>query len=319
MIESNKNRVAYVDPNNLASYSKSKDTFEDNVTWHPEDLNISVDLQVVIPDRDNCGRVAYTNKIFTVVPKQSYFQGKPYSKNEKGEEEDFFLSTTFTDVSFSEIKNSKQGNRELLGVESIDITMNPQFFPQVTIKFTDVRGASLIMPEEMTYTEGLKNSSDDVYKTFFSALFHFPYPTFYLTVKGFYGTRETFLLSVEDFKTNFNSQNGNFDVTVKFIGNMYGIYNDLPFNYLIIAPYLQSKDNSVNEYWKSNAQTGGKYTFSDGREIPTFIEFLEKYVNIDKTFTDALIDGDEDICGSLKEVISFREKNIISFSEFVKF
>jgi hypothetical protein len=286
MENSNNDRLVYVDPNNLASIRNGN--IMDNMTWNPEDLNISVDIQVIIPDRDNCGKRDYTDEgtVF-LKPKRSFFSGQPFGDDEKHN----FLSTSFVNVSYSEIKNNKSGERELLGVESIDINFDSHFFPQVTIKFTDVRGASLMMPEESAYAEGLAakagKEKTETYENFFRSLFHFPYPLFYLTIKGFYGTRETFILSVEDFKASFNSTNGNFDVTVKFIGHMYGIYSDLPFNYLIIAPYIGGSNNAVNDYWQ-NSVDSGKYRFIDGTEIPTFIKFIEKYRNIDDAFTTAM-------------------------------
>lgn len=286
MENSNNDRLVYVDPNNFASIRNGN--IMDNMTWNPEDLNISVDIQVIIPDRDNCGKRDYTDEETVFLkPKRSFLSGQPFGDDENHN----FLSTSFVNVSYSEIKNNKSGERELLGVESIDINFDSHFFPQVTIKFTDVRGASLMMPEESAYAEGLAakagKEKTETYENFFRSLFHFPYPLFYLTIKGFYGTRETFILSVEDFKASFNSSNGNFDVTVKFIGHMYGIYSDLPFNYLIIAPYIGGSNNAVNDYWQ-NSVDSGKYRFIDGTEIPTFIKFIEKYRNIDDAFTTAM-------------------------------
>lgn len=315
-----KNTISYVDPNNIASYNAKNEKFNDNVYWNPEDLFVSVDIQVVIPDRDNCGRVDYANpKTFFLKPKQSFFSGTALGKDEKGNDKDHYLTTSFTDISFSEVEGNKAGNSETLCVDSIDIGFDSHFFPQVTIKFVDVRGASLMMPEEQNYLESEKERltkgeyKKTGYKNLFKSLFHFPYPVFYLTVKGFYGTRETFMLSVEDFKSSFNSSTGNFDVTVKFIGNMYGIYSDLPFNYLIVAPYIGGTNNQVNNYWESNrylsnGKSGGKFTFADGTPIPTFLEFIKKYDEIDKRLTDALRMNGNDF-QNVKSVIELRRDN----------
>ena len=235
-----KQKIAYIDPNNLSSYDTKTGLFRDNVTWKPEDLNFSVDIQVVVPDRDNCGRKDYADGDNLVIQKPfvSFFSGQKFK--EKDDSLKHFLTDSYTNISYTEIKNGKSGNAELLGVESIDISFDSHFFPQVVIKFIDVRGASLMMPEEQDYYGRVQEEESGTKDTngcrnFFRALFHFPYPVFFLTVKGFYGTRETFLLSVEDFKTNFNQQTGNLNVTIRFIGHMYGIYSDLPLNYLIIS------------------------------------------------------------------------------------
>lgn len=311
-----KQKIAYIDPNNLSSYDTKTGLFRDNVTWKPEDLNFSVDIQVVVPDRDNCGRKDYADGDNLVIQKPfvSFFSGQKFK--EKDDTLKHFLTDSYTNISYTEIKDGKSGNAELLGVESIDISFDSHFFPQVVIKFIDVRGASLMMPEEQDYYDRVQEEESGTKDTngcrnFFRALFHFPYPVFFLTVKGFYGTRETFLLSVEDFKTNFNQQTGNFDVTIRFIGHMYGIYSDLPLNYLIIAPYIGGSDNSPNKYWTGNQTTSdGKFMFSDGTPIPTFIEFLDNYNKIDDAFTQALKTGGSDY-DSVRRLISLRERNTI--------
>lgn len=312
-----KNKILYVDPNNIAGHVNDGIN-RDNVTWKPEDLNYSVDIQVVVPDRNNCGKRDYAKvegKEWTlyVKNKNSFFSGEPLGKDKEGKDNNFFLTNSYTNISYTEIKNDKQGNRELLGVESIDITFDSHFFPQVTIKFTDVRGAALMMPEEANYTNDIRNQKDgsgekEGYKNFFRSLFQFPYPVFYLTVKGYYGTRETFLLSVEDFKSSFNAESGNFDVTVKFIGHMFGVYSDLPLNYLIIAPYVGGEGNKPNNYWEKSRVPGGSFTFTDGTPIPTFIEFLYKFKSLNNTFTEQL-KIDRDNFGNVKKVIALRNLN----------
>lgn len=323
-----KNKILYVDPNNIAGHV-SDGVNRDNITWKPEDLNYSVDIQVVVPDRANCGKIDYANPktwlLYTYKKeKTSFFTGEPLRKDGLGNDSNFFLTNSYTNISYTEIKNNKQGNRELLGVESIDITFDSHFFPQVTIKFTDVRGASLMMPEEANYTADLRNQREGEtkeagYKNFFRSLFQFPYPVFYLTVKGYFGTRETFLLSVQDFKSSFNSESGNFDVTVKFIGHMFGVYSDLPLNYLMIAPYIGSKDNQPNEYWKHNTVTGGSFTFTDGTPIPTFIQFLYKFKSLNNTFTEQL-KIDRENFRNVKKIIAMRNlsnylENILKHKE----
>jgi hypothetical protein len=118
-----------------------------------------------------------------------------------------------------------------------------------------VRAYSLFMPAEEQYKEELKSEAykkgtyhDEgrAYTNFFSAVFHFPYPRFLLTVKGFYGTKVTFILAVETFKSALNSNTGNFDVSISFIGYMYGLYTDIPMNYIMCAPYIGTLNESSN-------------------------------------------------------------------------
>jgi hypothetical protein len=216
-------RLVYVEPNDFVN-----DTFPlDNVTWDPEDLNMSVDLQVIVPRRSDFGQTELTDgsRIITEVNWSdnseigkfiSFMQGADivgkYMDNMdgcaikegvKGHE----LTTDYINATYSELYRDGKSSKESLGIESIDITFDQHFYPQVNIKFIDVRGYSLMMPAEEEYlatqeakqgknTERTEQLANGGYSNFFRALFHFPYPKFLLTIKGFYGTSITFTLAV---------------------------------------------------------------------------------------------------------------------------
>ena len=57
------------------------------------------------------------------------------------------------------------------GITSISVKVNSSYIPQVSINFTDVRGKTLF--------EQAKTNSP------YTAFFHLPYPTFFLTLKGY--------------------------------------------------------------------------------------------------------------------------------------
>ena len=191
-------------------------------------------------------------------------------------------------------------------------------------------------PAEMDYfdkgTTGFKN--------FYTALFHLPHPRFLLTIKGFYGNKITFILAVEDVKTELNAETGNFDVNISFIGYMYGLYTDIPFTLLLAAPYIGglSENNSgkleTNAYWNEKkefcfANSDG----SNGPHICTFIEYLEKYQQVIEKINKGDIVSTRDLSQYLRkknELAAFEElkkrydnsldafneenKNIINFS-----
>ena len=254
----------------------------DNITWDPEDLNISVDLQVVIPSRQYNAKDFDDDGDFNLndAKYQSILSGvKLDSKNGEG-----YLTTDWTNVSYQEIKNNRAGSKELFGINSIQITFDSHLYPRVTMNFTDVRGSSLMGPQEQHYLDiHGTDKGDKVTRNFFANLFKFPYPRFLLSIKGVCGTCVTFVLSVEDFKATFNSESGNYDVIVKFMGNMYGLYTDIPMNYLLIAPYIGSKSGGFtkNEYWSKQTENNGAFFYNeDGHEgapIKTFLEFYSEY------------------------------------------
>lgn len=270
----NEGRIFYTDPNNYTNIINGE-YGTDNIVYNQEDYSILADLQVIVPNRDNCGYISYGDKIYDVINNYSgnytsFFEGstlKDYNSKEYK-----LLTTSYTDTSYNDLKNIND-NKELLGVESIDIDYNNWFYPRVTIKFIDVRGFTLMTPEEIAYTNDLKNQRNDnnfnsSQSSFFKSLFMFPYPIFLLRVKGFYGNAVTYSLTVEDFKSSFNSTTGNFEITVNFIGYMYGFYTDMPMKYLISSPYDKY---AGKEYWEKN-----NFKFDDGNKIPTFIELLDK-------------------------------------------
>ena len=273
-------RIVYIDPNEISDAKGIKFGNNNNIYLNQEDLNISVDLQVIMPNRDSCGKEV-EDVIVNINELDSFFRGKDI-KTKNGNSEKV-LTDSYTEISYQEIKENKSGDRETLGIKSIDISFDSHFFPIVKMKLIDVRGYSLMQPEQEN--ENLRDENKvGEYTNFFNALFKFPYPRFALTIKGFYGTKATFLLSVSDFTSSFNSQTGNFEVDIDFIGHMYGLYNDIPLNYLMIAPYYKKAGNEkYNKYWQNGISSNGAFLCSDGiTPLPTFIEYINTYERIEE-------------------------------------
>ena len=141
-------RIVYIEPNDIASVKGINGGRIDNVTWNPDDLNMSVDLQVVVPDVNDCGLVDYSDKAFNM----SLFEGKKLNgKN--------YLTTDYVNIGFQEFRKNGVSDRETLGVNSIDINFDEYFFPEVSVKMTDVRGNSLLSPTEYGYYEDLREAA----------------------------------------------------------------------------------------------------------------------------------------------------------------
>lgn len=154
--------------------------------------------------------------------------------------------------------------------------------PLVTIKFVDVRAATLFGPQEQGYYNTGKIEQDTGKRTasiyggsFYKVLFSMPSPLFKLKLKGFYGKPITLDLAISSYKSNFNSASGCFEMTVTFVGYMYGIYVDLPLSYVVLAPYLSMAEN---QDWLTNPSfyfkdvTGGLsnqriFTYSELRKL----------------------------------------------------
>ena len=233
-------RIHYVEPTNIAFYSNGAKAIvpsNDLIFNPPEDYCIAVDLQVMIPDRKACavpdenGGMVYLNYSSTHGT-LSFLHGTNGA-----------LTTNFTDINYV---NPENNTAECLGIESIQITYDSWFAPQVTIKFVDVRGGSVFSQEEKAYQN--KGGLGSIYR----ALFNIPSPIFKLKVKGFYGHGVTYYLVEEDVNMDLDSSSGNFNITVKFIGQRYRIYADVPMVYLCAAPFLQAGST----YWSSMVSNG---------------------------------------------------------------
>ena len=243
-----KGRVHYVEPTNI--FLQRDGSYSDAINFPYEDLNIAVDLSIRKVNRYSCGwwlesgdeeEITYSSHNGTI----SFLGGtRGYESLINGD--DSYLTTNYTDVSMT---SPETNTSECLGIESISITYNSWMYPQVVIKFVDVRGATVMQPAERAYynPNDVGNASE-LYK----CLFSFPYPIFTLKVKGFYGKGVTYKLAVEKTDLEFDSNTGNFNITVSFIGYMFGVYADIPMTYLAIAPYTLTG----KKYWQDKIQSG---------------------------------------------------------------
>lgn len=270
-------KFRYIEPNDVFEnkiYAKNNGEGSYNITQPIEDYSIGVELEVSIPNRGTwvTSNTANDSSEISEIRNNrviSFFEGT-----------DGHLTNTPGTLIYKDLINGKQ-DKESLGITNIHIGYTSYYHPEVTIQFTDIRGMGLMMPHEESYRQESVNSTVRVEK-FFAALFTFPYPEFKLRVKGFYGKKVEYSLVVSDFKSSFNNETGNFDATVKFIGKMYGVYTDIPFSYLLIAPYCRyGKNDNEETIWQQK-----KFTFDDGRPMPTFLELREMLYRAKELFED---------------------------------
>ena len=110
------------------------------------------------------------------------------------------------------------------GITSINVKLNSSYIPQVSINFTDVRGKTL-------FSQARGNTP-------YTAFFHLPYPTFYLTIKGYYGKAVKYQLTMEKFSSRFDPGSGDYLVTCNFIGNHVALLRDINMHQILTAPYM---------------------------------------------------------------------------------
>ncbi len=257
-IVDNEQGVIVVNPN------RGNSNGVDNPYTYPltEDLCIAVNLYVQIPPKTGFAEgVVYEfewnagNGGSTV----SLFKGRSFGPN------DSYLTDYYTDITFD--SSSKGESIEGLGIQSIDITYNADYIPQVSIKFVDVRGSSVFASANRSHENG--NNDESMEGEFFRAFFTMPYPKFVLKVKGYYGRTASFLLSCVECNHTFDSATGNFIIDASFIGYTFAFFADIPFNIL--------KCISLCEYANCNMLYGGgdfHFKEPDSTPIPTFKDFI---------------------------------------------
>ena len=271
-------RVEYVEPNNLFVQSTGN-KIKNGIPQPYENYSFSVNLRVINGNRYDCGLPSDGEDIANRVIEYSSDRGTiSFMDGTSVDGGQGYLTTNFTDISMN---NPETNTNECLGIESINVKFDSWFFPMVDITFIDVRGASLMQPAEYEYYNngGGSNGANEAVRSnskFFKAFFSFPYPLFKLSIKGFYGKEVTYDLSVLKCNIEFNSQTGNFEIHSSFIGYMYGMYSDIPFSFLYVAPYIDLYGKNAWDEKKKNGDFW--YLGSDerpsGHEMYTFPELL---------------------------------------------
>lgn len=312
-------RIIYVEPTNIIG---DKAVENEDLINHPyEDYCIAVDLTVKIANRYSCGSAAKNGLMETL----SWSTDKGNISFMRGTGPDGDLTISYTDVRPSNPVD--QDTRECLGIKAIHIQYNSWMYPEVTIEFVDVMGASVLAKEEYDSNR----AKDDVVspnRSLYHALFSFPYPMFILKVKGFYGQGVTYKLAIKKTKMDFDANTGNFNITAEFIGYMYGLYTDMPMTLISVAPYTEFG----KKYWETQVANGAfKYHEKDGTEgcgMMTFPEFRykvaavaasEEYNSIAKGMdsTMANIQSQKDELNDIKKLMPL-SKTLINDAKCIK-
>ena len=299
-------RIIYVDPNDV--YDKDNQC-RNGIALTPkyEDMCISFNLIIesfsrfrsnstangkeTTTETDENGETRTEKKTWVVEwgmtrddmkkKKTSVLQGNmgDYDPDSKEMPKYNYLTTYYTDISFDSYKEKTQ--IEGLGVESVQISYESWYTPTVTIKFVDVRGSALWGREEALHVDE-KLTVDNV----FGAFFTIPYPVFRLQVKGFFGKPVTYQLTCSGFKGEFNTNTGNFEAIATFIGYSWSLMTDIPFAYLVAAPYAPYIGAA---HWekKKNSEDWGLWNDGDTKIAPRkLFEIFEDIKSAQPKFSD---------------------------------
>lgn len=305
--------VCYVEPN-LVFDREITNTSEFNYgkIINPEDYCIFLSLTVEMSKRNhelksNFLTLTYTSEGNSGSTNINFMGGSMVEGRYNGEKENTarpYLTTRYADMYVTDLED--YGTPEMLGIKSVNIVYESATIPIITIKFTDVRGMSLFTPTELSRTN-TTISKKNVEESFFQCFFNFPYPKFYVTVKGFYGKPVTYEVTCDKFNTDFNAESGNFDVTVRFIGYKYSFLTDVSLEAVMAAPYT---DYLGKKYWQEQVNNG-HFSITDiygnKASMPTLYDIKNKIEEIlqggDPTISDTTISHEEDTHEEEKRVL----------------
>jgi hypothetical protein len=147
--------------------------------------------------------------------------GKDTLKNEGTNQIRQVIDTNSAFYLKQKIDNVK--DTQTLGITNILVDNNASQTPVVTIDLVDVGGRTLF-----------EKGDESPYSVFFNL----PYPTFYLTLKGYFGKAIRYQLILAKFTSELDSQNGNFTVRLTFYSYKYTILADLQIGSVLALPNM---------------------------------------------------------------------------------
>lgn len=129
---------------------------------------------------------------------------------------------------------------QLLLISQISVDIDLAGFPKVSIELEDIRGRALFEKGE--------NSP-------YSVFFNYPYPIFYLTLKGYFGKAIKYQLSLRKFNARFDTGSGNFKISLEFFAYKYNVLTSLQMKHLLALPYMYKQKYKITPTNTSNAQS----------------------------------------------------------------
>jgi len=153
----------------------------------------------------------------------------------------------------------------LLGMTSINIQYNLDFLPVINVTLEDVKGRALF-----------ESGNNSPYRAFFS----YPYPIFYLTLKGYYGKAVKYPLMLQDFKAKVDSESGNFTIDLKFFTYRYSMLSEISMQSMQTVPHMYrttiNVDTNKNPIIKTNEVTKVELTKGYQKVLEVYNDYKSK-------------------------------------------
>ena len=168
---------------------------------------------------------------------------------------------------------SNYEDTQLLGIKSIRVNIKGTGVPEVNIEMVDIQGRSLFEQGE---------------NSLYSAFFNFPYPLFYLTLKGYYGKAIRYRLSLMSFNAKFDAETGNYIISLKLIGKFTALLFDTPLQYAQTAPKMYN--SQITETDPKTGAVRQLNTYKGRQKLHEVYQIYKRKGLIDKDFEELSID-----------------------------
>ena len=168
---------------------------------------------------------------------------------------------------------SNYEDTQLLGIKSIRVNIKGTGVPEVNIEMVDIQGRSLFEQGE---------------NSLYSAFFNFPYPLFYLTLKGYYGKAIRYRLSLMSFNAKFDAETGNYTISLKLIGKFTALLFDTPLQYAQTAPKMYN--SQITEKDPTTGAVKQLNTYKGRQKLHEVYQIYKRKGLIDKDFEELSID-----------------------------
>ena len=224
------NNLVVVDPNKVVNNGVIKDRLvdhEDMVMYANLTATIYPRSKVISGSQNQGDRILvdiFDGELNFLKPKNSDFLNSDWTEAFTNPDVNKKVKTVDSEGTTIGVTTQNTLDFQGFGITSINVKLNASYIPQVSINFTDVRGKTL-------FEQARGNTP-------YTAFFHLPYPTFFLTLKGYYGKAVKYQLTMQKFSSRFDPSSGDYLVTCNFIGNHVALLRDINMHQVLTAPYM---------------------------------------------------------------------------------
>ena len=163
---------------------------------------------------------------------------------------------------------SNYEDTQTLGIKDINVKISNVGIPSVDMTLIDVRGRSLFEQGE---------------NSIYSVFFNLPYPTFYLTLKGYYGKAIRYQLNLMSFNAKFEPSSGNFEISLKFLGRNSALLADSIIAFGKHAPKMFITEVIQDKASGNSSSTGSKTSDKVVKNTTKGRQKLDEVYNIYKS------------------------------------